>query len=320
MIAVTPLEQLPADQGKDAIRNLMVELTRLLDFAIHSLSSSEGVESAPWTAAQQEIARTIALMVQGIGVSIHSIVKLTASLDMGIRDCFGIARSVCEGSINVAYIIAGGSEVAARAHRHAFQKGYRDAAREWEIGSIRWSNPMPPPTAIPGLVEALAEFTRRNGSEVTDWATHNLLQKQEVISARFPDAQLSISVSASSIYRNASEILHGTFYGVEHFWTAGGERPATRSEFEKMYVQNHLVSIFTAVFGAVGGMLEVIATEYELSELRKSYRAWLGGVMSLLLPKWPYRNGFSETEDVHESDNFPSRNIVLALKIAAVSF
>lgn len=286
MEGVTQLEQLSADEGKDAIRHLMGELTRLLDFAIHSLSTSDEGNANPWTAEQREIVTIVVLMMQGIGVSIHSIVKLTATLDMSIRDCFGIARSICEGSINVAYIISGGSEIAARARRHALQKGYRDAAREWEIGNVRLgSGPLPPPGAIPGLAEAIAEFTRRNGSEVTDWAVHNLSQKLEVISARFPDVQLSISVSAKSIYRSASEILHGTYYGVEIFWTAGGVRPASRSEFNRLCVQNHLVVIFTAVLGAVGGMLEVVATEYSLPDLRQGYRAWLGSASSLLVPK-----------------------------------
>lgn len=86
---------------------------------------------------------------------------------MGIRDCFGIARSVRDGAVNVAYIVAAGNDAADRARRHALQKGYRDLHRKDPTGTVEvLSKNIPPVEDVPGLASALAEFhqeERRRG-------------------------------------------------------------------------------------------------------------------------------------------------------------
>jgi hypothetical protein len=276
-------QQLDALAAKDALRDLLSALLPQLDLAIHSLTSGENAKRSP---AQEEVAMVIFLMVQGIGVSIHSIVKLTADLDMGIRDCFGIARSVCEGALNVSYIIAGGEEVARRAKRHALQKSYRDLNRKDATGTVELrASSIPDVGDVPGLAEALAEFSRKNGSEVSEWSGLDLAGKQAAVAARFPKAVISFSASTMSIYRHASEILHGTYFGAEYYWLGSKGEPFSRDAFERTYVNNHLVAIFTAVFGAVHGMLEVIADDYDLPELHAAQAAWLMETTELMVPR-----------------------------------
>lgn len=103
--------------------------------------------------------------------------------------------------------------------------------------------------------------------------------------SRFPGVRLNLTTSTMSIYRHASEILHGTYFGVEFFWTAGGSNPPSRAGFERTYVNNHLIAIFTAVFAAANGMLEVIAEEFDIPELRRRYSEQLGKSAELLVPK-----------------------------------
>lgn len=278
-------EQLPPEEAREAVRGLLLEMTRQLDVAIHALAEGTGVGAVVRLAEHRELIETILLMVQGVGVSIHSIIKLTDTVDMGIRDCFGIARSACEGAINVAYIIASGPEMANRARRHAMQKAHREIGREVTIGGLRVGARLaPPPEQIPGMVEALAEFTRKNGTEVSDWAPHNLVEKQGVIKSRFPGVEIAITASIAGLYRNASEILHGTFYGVQYFWTGGFSTGVSKTEFIRSYVDIHLVSIFTSVWASTTAMLEVISTEYDIPELSRMRREWLGRAAKLFVP------------------------------------
>lgn len=284
-MAKSPIENMSPEEGREALRSLLLQLTQQIDHAIHALAEGVGVTDVEQVEADREVIETVLLMAQGVGVSIHSIAKLTDQLDMGIRDCFGITRSVCEGSINVAYIIAGGPEVAARARLHAMQKSYRELSRETVVsGSVIGEGRVPPPEAIPGMVEALDVFTRKNGSEVTDWSPLSLVEKQEVIKAAFPGTGIVIGAASSGLYRNASEILHGTLYGVQYFWTGGFGRGISKEEFAQLYVTNHLVNIFTSVWAATHTMLEVISQRYGVPLLEVLRREWLERAMQLLVP------------------------------------
>jgi len=68
----TLLESMSPQEGKDAIRALLTELTEHIDFAIHSLTSGEGVGAPEKLAEKQKLIRTIFLMIQGVGIdSLH---------------------------------------------------------------------------------------------------------------------------------------------------------------------------------------------------------------------------------------------------------
>jgi hypothetical protein len=112
------------------------------------------------------------------------------------------------------------------------------------------------------MVEALGEFTQKNGSEITDWAGASVRRKLDAIYSSYPGVKLAMSVGVASIYRDASEILHGTFYGVEMFWQQALDENGSPRNFEETFVYNHLVTLFTAIFGSINGMLEVVGQRY----------------------------------------------------------
>jgi len=191
---------------------------------------------------------------------------------MSVRDCFGIARSISETGINVAYIIAGGNSMAERAQRHALQKGFRDLQRQGEMGgfgfSVLWNGPIPDPKDVPGLQEALAEFSTSKGRE-KDWTDDNLSARIALIRNKFGYAALSLSGAATSIYRHSSEILHGSYFGTTFFWTGGVNRPTNREEAGALFF-THFVAAFTAAFFSTHGVLEIIAKEFGQEELKKA--------------------------------------------------
>lgn len=249
----------PVDEARDLVRNLLKKQLHILEATI----SAAATQAESLDGNEREMLRVIWVLMRGVATSIRSVLLLTAEFSMGIRDCYGIARSIFEGSVNVAYITAVGPEIALKARRHAMQKAYRNLLRT-DPAELKLPTRTPPPLAedIVGMVEALGEFTQKNGSEITDWAGANVHRKLDAIYSKYPGVQLSMSVAVSSIYRDASEILHGTFYGVEIFWEQSFDESGVPRTFEDRFVYDHLIILFTTIFGSVNGMLEVIGQRY----------------------------------------------------------
>jgi hypothetical protein len=283
-----PSKLAPQNYGehKEVLRSYILAQTRILDFTIHSLSTGEGIEDKDALEARRDVVSTILLMIQAMGISCHSIHKLTAEFDMSIRDCLSIARSIAETAVNVSYIIAGGTKTATSARRHALSKSYRDMERSGSLGSFKFrveiSGSKPDPSTIDGMKEALAEFTNANGREIRDWTPDNLDRRIDLIRQTFGDVALNFAGSNIAIYRHASEIIHGTYFGVVFFWTGGlGKAATNRREFEYLYLTNHFLMVFMAVFFGVMGVIEIISAAFKIptllsasNELLAEFRAY----------------------------------------------
>lgn len=269
-------------KAKEDIRASLINLGQLIVFTISALQNGIGVERGDRLKDLSYTIETILIMMDGVNTSIKSIFILTRNIDPCIRDCYGITRSVCEGSINIAYILTSGNEIASRARRHGMQKSYRDLSRIENISGFKINYPdLPPLHDIPGMQKAIDEFTRRNGTEITEWSGLNLTSKVDAIVAKYPGLKLSLQGSISGLYRTSSELLHGTFAGAELFWTAGNSSSPISSEFEIAWAQYHLVSIFTSVWASVLPMLEVVDEEFNIPVLRHRKREWLRNAMSI---------------------------------------
>jgi hypothetical protein len=208
------------ERHRHALCSFLKTQVQLIDQCLAELANGK-LQQASAVYSDLEVVDTVIMMVQGIGVSVRSILKLSETLDMSLRDCLSISRSVVETSINVAYIVAGGSQIATQARRHALQKSYRDLERSGKLG--RWvfnvsSGNKPEISSIPGLQIALGEFSDSNGRERRDWTKDNLEKRLNLIEQKFPDASLDFATAIMQIYRHSSEILHGTYFGTVYFW------------------------------------------------------------------------------------------------------
>jgi hypothetical protein len=228
--------------------------------------------------APNDFDRVTIWMLQAMGVSAHSILKLTETVDMSIRDCFGIARSAAETAVNVSYIAAGGSELSDRAMRHLRQKRWRDLKRIAQMGDQRIVVKRHLPaqvTDFPGLQEAIDEFTNRNGQEVREWTPDNIQKRISLVGTKSKLAAEALSGAIFTIYRPSSELLHGSFYGVNYFWQGSFDRPVRgREEFERLWTFDHFVTLLSSVFFGIQGAVEVIALQRGL-ELHRTRQAEL---------------------------------------------
>jgi hypothetical protein len=195
--------------------------------------------------------RAALLLTQAIGVSLHSLSILLDKSFMGARDAFGISRSICEGAVNACYLMMSDDAVLEKATRHAMQKMHREANKDVKLGGVRLNVSAGlnvPVSDMPGLSEALREFTRNNGSEIRDWSDKSIDQRIEYVASRLPECGTSLAASRLLIYGVSSEIIHGSLYGVIYFWTglSGLDRLKETGRYQMMV--HYLTAIVAAAF------------------------------------------------------------------------
>jgi hypothetical protein len=257
------IDSTQADELHQRGREVLHAQTRELDAVIHDLHCLDPHKD-------QMGIRVPLLMLQAVGVSIHSVLALTEGRGMGIRDCFGIARSAVETAVNAAYIAAGGEAMAQRAVRHMRQKRWRDLSREANIGGWRMIVSRDvglTPDDLPGLPEALEEYTNKRGREVRDWTPVSIEDRIDAVAERCTRAGVCFGAAVFAIYRPSSELLHGTYYGVNYFWQGSRDRPArTRPSLDHLWLLEHFVTLLTAIFFAASGTIDTMAAIFDMPD------------------------------------------------------
>lgn len=245
------------------MRDLIQSQIRQVDGCLHSLVlNRDGLRALP--KGEKEVFNVITTMIHMVGISGHSILKLTETIDMSIRDAFPLARSIIEGVVNICFIMAEGVEAAQKASRHAEVRAFRDLKRTWEIAgmslSVSHSGELSP-TEVARLEAMLPEFTTKRGSE-RDWTDKTLKQRLETIALRFSSSTMTVlNASAFNIYRHASEIVHGSYFSACFFWgltLPGRPRPTSRDDL-MLTLADHQFSVLMSTAFAYAGLLECFA-------------------------------------------------------------
>lgn len=142
-----------------------------------------------------------------------------------MRDCYVIARVVYETSVNACFLLAAGDDMAARARRHVKQKSLRDLDRTFHIADEKMSLKCSLADEVlndPENQQLLQEFTSKSGREITAWTEENVPERLKVIHDKFGKLARGF-YWALLLYRHASEIAHGSLFGVLFSW--GGTVP-----------------------------------------------------------------------------------------------
>ena len=255
------------------MREIVHSQTRHIDYCLQILEKNRSGEVG-LSKGDLEVLRTILTMIHMVGISGHSILKLTDEVALCVRDAFPIARGVIEGVINICFIMAGGPEVAAKAVRHAEVKAYRDLTRTWEAGGARMElghSGQPSPEEVARLELMMLEFTTKNG-RARDWTDKTLAQRLNAIAEAFPNtAMISLNASAFNIYSHASEIIHGSYFSAMYFWGVtlpGRGAPKSSDEFRLTIIDHQFSVLMTTIF-AYAGLVECFADYIGKPDLRE---------------------------------------------------
>lgn len=138
-----------------------------------------------------------------------------------LRDLIILSRPFIESIINVGFICAKGDEAIIKSKKYAYQKGYRDLFRELKLNDVEIKNGLTSHKEFidqhrpQSLVEALQEYTTKQGNEKTSWTNETTKQKIEEISKQYGIwVNGLLTFAFFNIYRDVSEIIHGSYYGV----------------------------------------------------------------------------------------------------------
>lgn len=193
-----------------------------------------------------------------------------------VRDTFLTARTIFELSLNIGYISAEGKPALEKAKRHMQQKAYRDLERKMNIESMNLSIKTLGVENLrinQDLQDALEEFTTRRGFEVRSWTGENVFSKIEIISNKYGQKIKDIlNIGLFNIYRHASEIAHGTLFGL--FYIIGATTMKKRPKDTKellLFHRQHLTLIIITVSMLIEANLTFMNSYKDLEEeIKKS--------------------------------------------------
>jgi len=280
-----------------SMQSILSRQIRLIDALIaimlgHKFASSLRDDEKP---VEEDVSQALIPMLQAIGSSSNALVMLSESSGLHTRDCYSIARSIVEASINACYIMAKGEDAANRALRHARQKAFRDLERQSIIGNsvinLVFSG-KPKPESIEGLQEDIEEFTSKTGRE-KGWidlsVDERILEAGSVLGGAIATL---LHWSRFAVYRHSSEILHGTLFGAMYF--LGLTQPGVKSGkslegFEDSIAQQHVMVLLASQF-ALFAIVESFHLAYGFSKALEQSEALLGELRSI-----PLLNPESET-------------------------
>ena len=169
-----------------------------------------------------------------------------------------LARAFVERVINFCYLLVCDESEYQNFLKYSLQKGYRKLDRHIAVGNkivgIKYTAGIEPDT-VPGLSDALKDFTSGHGREITHWTKASISERLSVISQRTSINVEGFMVNMLSICEDASEALHGTLYGVS-FHTGAHQPGFDHSDIKVAETNNY--RNWTLLHWGLGLMLDEV--------------------------------------------------------------
>ncbi len=231
---------------------------------------TDRLREAVRTAAPSPEFNTIFLLIDAIQESTNTLLGLVAG--RRLRDAFVIARVIYETAINACFVLAGGSEVAERAWRHARQKALRDLDRRIKVGGegfqLRWSG-AESVLSDPENRRLLEEFTSKAGREMSAWTTEGVTKRLETILGAYPITQCNGFLWGLLLYRHASEIAHGSLFGALYCYGATDARGLPRSFQDLLRFQDEQCQFILLLVGSsLRSLVQIVGSELGAQKLQ----------------------------------------------------
>ncbi|MBN2173648.1 MAG: hypothetical protein JW731_05935 [Bacteroidales bacterium] len=179
--------------------------------AIHAISAS--------TIGFSELTSVIGPILTLNETTLRSVILLAENNHH--RDLIILSRPFLESIINVGFICAKGESAVVDSKKYAYQKGYRDLFRGIDINSFKIKSDINDyldefeKAAPQAMKDALADFTTKKGKEIMNWTPETTKTRLELIGKKYGDyVNVLLTFAFFSIYRDVSEIIHNSYYGV----------------------------------------------------------------------------------------------------------
>ena len=250
------------------LRDILTQFIRLLDTIIAVYLGDKSIANLikEPIVIPKSIQEIMPSMLQALGSSSDTLVKLSEKPGLQTRDCYSIARSIVELSVNFCYITAEGEDVAEQAIKYVRQKSYRDLDRESKIENsiikLAYSD-LPDVSSIDNLQNDIQEFTSRSGRE-KGWTSLSIDKRIELVGRSMGDSiSNNLHFSRFMVYRHSSEILHGTLFGLLYFLglTSPRSKSFSKHDFMEHIGQQHMLILFATIL-AINAVVESFGKAY----------------------------------------------------------
>lgn len=131
----------------------------------------------------------------------------------------------------------------------------------------------------PEMKFAVKQFTKKKGGEIQNWTPETIPQRLEAVDAKFgTKVSASLQLAYLGIYRHASEIAHGTLFGV-HF-LVGLTMPLPRRLPDDIPSQSRewVSMLMWLLGGCISTLLVVLSNYIEIEPLVEKSRNELNEV------------------------------------------
>lgn len=256
---------------------LKVEIEHLkkqVDFfeqGLHSIS--------PTKIGHAELTAVIGPMLVVNHTSLKSIILLLENKHF--RDVIVLSRPFLEAIINIGFILAKGDEAVIDSKKYAYQKGYRDLFRGIDVNDFKIKSEFSEfedkfeKVAPQHMKEALKDFSTKKGKEINSWTPETTKAKVEVIGKKYGTYVNGLLTFAFfTIYRDVSEIIHNSYYGVRIFL---GMQQKDMSQFKNSeeaakYFGEHQEKLATLIVQqiniSINALLNIISQEFKGESLK----------------------------------------------------
>ena len=201
------------------------------------------------------------------------------------RDLIILSRPFLESVINVGFICAKGESAVLDSKKYAYQKGYRDLFRGIDINNFKIKNGFNDfieefeKAAPESMKEALADFTTKKGKEIMNWTPETTKTKLELIGEKYGEYVNGLLTFAFfSIYRDVSEIIHNSYYGVRIYL---GMQQKDMTAFKNAneaaeYFGKHQENLATLILQqlniSVNALLNIIDQKFKLDSTNQIFK------------------------------------------------
>lgn len=232
---------------------------------LHVASVAERLESKqqPWP--------TLALQLRAMTESIHTFTY--AYSFRSVRDCLILGRSLFELALDIGYMCTDLEPLLQKAARHAQQKSFRDLQRTLSIEvpklHIRWTGNLDA-TRVPGLRDALEEFTNARGKEKRKWTDTTIAERLNQVCDHYgSDVTTPMKLAFFAFYRHGSEAVHGTLFST--LFVLGQTSPANPANGEdfSQYQTDMLCMCAMTVNGIEQSILSMLQQVHSHDEMLK---------------------------------------------------
>jgi len=206
--------------------------------------------------------------------SLDSIILL--SQNRHYRDAIVLSRPFLDAVANIGYICCKGQKGVMASKKYAYQRGYRDlfqgiGINDFSIKNYFSDHQAEYDKAAPvDLHDAIREYTTKGKSEVKKWTPESTEMKVEAIGKKYGEyVNNLLSFAYFTIYRDVSEIIHNSYYGVMIF-TGMQQKDVSAfkdSQEAASYFASHQEKLIALVLQQVNisvvALLSVLAQEFQ---------------------------------------------------------